>query len=116
MSRTKLPLGDDLKLDSLGRVELLSAIEAELGVYLDEGQVRPDTTVKQLTALVEEGSKNPPMVKFPVWGMKWWCRVTRGFLQRAIIFPLITASYGLKVSGTREPLRHQRPRALRLQP
>ena len=92
-------LGDDLKLDSLGRVELLSAIEAELGVYMDEGQVRPDTTVKQLSALVEEGSRNPPMVKFPAWGMRWWCRMTRGFLQRAIIFPLITASYGLRVSG-----------------
>ena len=92
-------LGDDLKLDSLGRVELLSAIEAELGVYMDEGQVRPDTTVKQLAALVEEGSKNPPMVKFPDWGMQWWCRATRGFLQRAVIFPLITASYGLRVSG-----------------
>ena len=92
-------LGDDLKLDSLGRVELLSAIEAGLGVYIDEGQVRPDTTVAQLTALVEEGSRNPPMVKFPAWGMRWWCRLTRGFLQRAIIFPLITASYGLRVSG-----------------
>ena len=39
------------------------------------------------------------MVKFPAWGMRWWCRMTRGFLQRAIIFPLITASYGLRVSG-----------------
>ena len=92
-------LGDDLKLDSLGRVELLSAIEAELGVYMDEGLVRPDTTVKQLADLVEEGSKNPPMVKFPDWGMQWWCRMTRGFLQRALIFPLITASYGLRVTG-----------------
>ena len=92
-------LGDDLKLDSLGRVELLSAIEAELGVYMDEGQVSPDTTVKQLAALVEEGSKNPPMMRFPGWGMRWWCRMTRGFLQRAIIFPLIAVSYGLKVTG-----------------
>ena len=97
--REQATLGDDLKLDSLGRVELLSAIEAELGVYMDEGQISPDTTVRQLEALVEEGSKNPPMVKFPDWGMQWWCRATRGFLQRAIIFPLITASYGLRVSG-----------------
>ncbi len=92
-------LGDDLKLDSLGRVELLSAIEAELGVYMDEGQLSPDTTVTQLANLVEEGSRNPPMVRFPGWGMKWWCRMTRGFLQRAVIFPLITVSYGLKVTG-----------------
>ena len=34
-------LGDDLDLDSLGRVELLSAIETELGVYLDESNWGP---------------------------------------------------------------------------
>ena len=96
-------------------MELLSAIEAELGVYMDEGQISPDTTVRQLEALVEEGSKNPPMVKFPDWGMQWWCRATRGFLQRAIIFPFITASYGLRVSGAREPVWYYRPSALCLQ-
>ena len=42
-------LGNDLDLDSLGRIELLSAIESELGVYLDESQITPETTVDQLT-------------------------------------------------------------------
>ena len=92
-------LGNDLALDSLGRVELLSAIEAELGLYMDEGQVSPETTVRELADLVEEGSKNPPMMSFPSWGMQWWCRMTRGFLQRAILFPLIALPYGLKVVG-----------------
>ena len=69
-------LGDDLDLDSLGRIELLSAIEAELGVYMDESQLDQDTTVKRLTDLVEEGSKNPPMMSFPAWGMHWWCRMS----------------------------------------
>ena len=92
-------LGNDLDLDSLGRVELLSAIEAELGLYMDEGQVSPETTVRELADLVEEGSKNPPMMSFPSWGMQWSCRMTRGFLQRAILFPLIALPYGLKVVG-----------------
>ena len=92
-------LGDDLDLDSLGRIELLSAIEAELGVYMDESQLDQDTTVKHLTDLVEEGSKNPPMMSFPAWGMRWWCRVLRGFLQRAIIFPVVSLPYSLKIIG-----------------
>ena len=92
-------LGDDLELDSLGRVELLSAVEAELGVYMDEGQVGPETTVRQLVDLVEEGSKNPPMLSFPRWGMRWWCRMTRGALQRGVVFPFVALPYGLKVTG-----------------
>ena len=92
-------LGDDLDLDSLARVELLSAVEAELGVYMDEGQVGPETTVRQLVDLVDEGSKNPPMLSFPRWGMRWWCRMTRGALQRGVVFPFVALPYGLKVTG-----------------
>ena len=92
-------LGDDLELDSLGRVELLSAVEAELGVYMDEGQVGPETTVRQLVDLVQEGSRNPPMLSFPRWGMRWWCRMTRGALQRGVVFPFVALPYGLKVTG-----------------
>ena len=88
-----------LDLDSLGRVELLSAIEAELGVYLDESQLSPETTVRQLADIVEEGSKNPPVMSFPGWGMQWWCRILRGFLQRTVIFPLVILPYKLKVVG-----------------
>ena len=92
-------LGDDLDLDSLGRIELLSAIETEMGVYLDESKVSPDTTVRQLSSMVEEGSRRPPMVKFPGWGMRMWARTARGFLQQGLVFPLMTLAYGLKVSG-----------------
>ena len=97
--RDNATLGSDLDLDSLGRVELLSAVESELGVYMDEGQLSPDMTVQQLEALVAEGSRNPPMLSFPGWGMQLWCRVIRGLLQRAIIFPLVNLPYGLKVVG-----------------
>ena len=93
-------LGNDLDLDSLGRIELLSAIETELGVYLDESKISPDTTVRQLSSLVEEGSRRPPMVKFPAWGMRWWARMARGFFHQGAIFPLMTLAYGLKVSGS----------------
>ena len=99
-----MTLGDDLNLDSLGRVELLSAIEADLGVYLDESQVEPETTLGQLGQILEEGASNPPVTKFPDWGMDWWCRMVRGFIQRLLVFPVMRVPYGLKVSG-REKLQ-----------
>ncbi len=92
-------LGDDLDMDSLGRVELLSAIEAEMGVYVDETQVGPGTTLGRLAALVEEGSRNPPLLAFPEWGMSWWCRMLRGLLQRTLVFPVMSLAYGLRVRG-----------------
>ncbi len=97
--KPELTLGDDLNLDSLGRVELLSAVEADLGVYLDESQVGPETTVERLTAILEEGANNPPVTSFPAWGRRWWCRMVRGFIQRALMFPVLRVPYGLKITG-----------------
>ena len=99
-----MTLGDDLNLDSLGRVEMLSAIETDLGVYLDESQIGPDTTVSQVQSILEEGANNPPVTEFPDWGMDWWCRMVRGFIQRGLMFPILKLPYGLRVIG-RENLR-----------
>ena len=70
-----------------------------MGVYMDESQLRPEMTVRRLEVLVEEGSRNPLVMSFPGWGVQWWCRILRGFLQRAVIFPLVSHPYGLKVVG-----------------
>ena len=91
-------LGTDLNLDSLTRVELLSAIEGELGVYLDETEVSGETTVRMLEELVAKGTEGTD-VKFPQWGMAPWARIVRGAIQRAFIFPLLRLNYGLRVSG-----------------
>ena len=69
-----------LGLDSLGRVELLSAIEEELGIYIDEQEVGPETTLGQLERMVEQAVAAPRM-SFPRWGQARWCRVTRAALQ-----------------------------------
>ena len=94
-------LGLDLNLDSLGRVELLSAIETELGVYLDESLVSAGTTMAQLRDMLEKGS-SVAAPSFPQWGMSLWCRVLRGALQRAIVFPLLALAYRLRVTGREE--------------
>ena len=90
-------LGGDLNLDSLKRVELLSAVEAELGVYLDESQVGADTTVQQLEEMLVAGSASPQNFKFPAWGMSLWCRIVRGAIQRSVVFPLVRMTYRVRV-------------------
>ena len=84
-------LGNDLDLDSLGRVELLSAIEAELGLYMDEGQVSPETTVRELADLVEEGVEEPSDDELPELG-------------HAVVVP-----HDARFPATRHPLPAHRP-------
>ena len=38
----------------------------------------------------------------PQWGMSMWCRVLRGALQRAIVFPLLALAYRLRMRGREE--------------
>ncbi|MBI4233383.1 MAG: AMP-binding protein [Chloroflexi bacterium] len=92
-------LGNDLHLDSLKRVELLSVIEGELGASLDEAQVGPATTFGQLQEMASPGRHPPAAAPFPRWGMSLWCRMVRGTLQRACVFPLLALAYRLRVTG-----------------
>ena len=95
-------LDGDLDMDSLKRVELLSAIEEELGVYLDESAMEQGTTVAVLARMVDEGSRTPDEKKFVRWGMSWWCKPLRGALQRVVIFPVMRLLYGFRVVGASE--------------
>ena len=92
-------LGADIGLDSLGRVELLSAIEQELGVYIDETQVHPETTVGDLEALLAQGSASEDE-RFPAWSRAGWCRIARTLLYYLIVNPGIRLLYRVEVKGT----------------
>ncbi len=92
-------LGTDLSLTSLQRVELLSTIEEELGVYIDESQVSAFTTVGQLQALVVQEKGQEAARRFPRWGRAPWCCLTRSILQQVFVFPAIYLGYSLKVAG-----------------
>ena len=94
-------LETDLALDSLGRVELLSLIEAELEVYVDEPQVGPETTLRELETLVLSGSW-VPQLSFPQWGRRLWCRVLRVGLQWCLVFPLMHLCYKIEIRGRDE--------------
>ncbi|MCY4085658.1 MAG: AMP-binding protein [Actinomycetia bacterium] len=96
-------LDTDLGLDSLGRVELLSLIEQELGVYVDETEVAPSTTVAEIERLVEGRTnavtQETAALSFPRWPMMGWCGALRALLQTLLAFPLFSVGHRSRVSG-----------------
>jgi long-chain acyl-CoA synthetase len=56
----KANLGADLKLDSLGRVQLLSALEDRYRIELDEAAITGATTLADVERMIREGSRTVP--------------------------------------------------------
>lgn len=91
-------LGGDIGLDSLGRVELLSAIEQELGVYIDETQVHPESSVGELETLLAQGSASEDE-RFPGWSRSGLCRTMRSILYYLVVRPGVGLLYRVQVTG-----------------
>ena len=92
-------LGGDLGIDSLGRVELLSAIEDEIGVYVDDTDVSSRTTIAELRAIVARGERKPKMHRFPKWPRWRPVRWLRRGLMTCAVFPLLRLGYTVEVRG-----------------
>ena len=93
-------LGSDLGLDSLGRVELLSMVEQELGVYIDESLLGPSTTVGELQQLVaQQAQAKGAALSFYRWPLTRWCTNLREVIQLAILFPWLSTRYRGQATG-----------------
>ncbi len=92
-------LGMDLQLDSLGRVELLSAIEDEMGVYVDDTEVGPLTTVAELRAMVLKGDPKAKVRRFPTWPRRKPARWLRRTLMTGVVFPALRLGYSVQIRG-----------------
>jgi long-chain acyl-CoA synthetase len=94
-------LSSDLGIDSLGRVELLSLIEEELGVYVDDGDLDPEETVAGLQARVDAGAAAGAVPEESIYG--WPLNPLLGALrigiQQLIVQPLVTLLYRRRVRG-----------------
>jgi long-chain acyl-CoA synthetase len=99
-------VGGDLNMDSLKRVEMLSIIEQELGVYIDESMVDSGTTLAQLQRLlesqVEARASLPP---FYTWPLSFWFTLLREVLHQTLVFPLLSVRYRIRATGL-EHLQH----------
>lgn len=96
----------DLQLDSLGRVELLSALEDRYQISLDEAAFTAATTVGDVEKLVRGEIDDHAVTPYPYPNWTRWriVRLIRLLLFYAIILPITHVMSRLTVSG-RENLK-----------
>jgi long-chain acyl-CoA synthetase len=107
-------LGSALKLDSLGRVALISALEDRYQIELDEAAITPSTTLADIERMIHEssaakGKRDEPAVEYPYpkWALRWpitWLRFIAYYL---LILPFVLVMCWPRVRG-REHLRNLR--------
>jgi long-chain acyl-CoA synthetase len=92
-------LETDLGLDSLGRIELLSVIEEEIGAFVDDGAVDPDTTIGELERLVEEARDARHDEGVFGWPLNPLVRAVGLGLQELLLVPVVALAYRVRVRG-----------------
>ncbi|MCW5967215.1 MAG: AMP-binding protein [Blastocatellales bacterium] len=93
-------LGADLKLDSLDRVELMSAIEERYQITIDEGAIRDSTTVGDLAQLVRSDSQNAYKFPDPSWARSPLVALIRRLFLRLVVVPAERILSGARATGT----------------
>lgn len=90
----------DLKLDSLGRVELLGALEDHYQVDIDEAAFTAATTVGDIEKMIREGARETAVqYEYPKWSQRFpvtWIRIVVFYL---VILPLTRLMSRAKVIG-----------------
>ncbi len=82
-------LADDLKLDSLGRVELLSALEDQYQIELDEAAITEATTIGDVERIVSQGKSEAVAYPYPRWTMRFPMTWIRPLVYHLFLLPLI---------------------------
>ncbi len=81
-------LADDLKLDSLGRVELLSALEDHYQIELDEAAITEATTVGDVERIVSQVKSQAVSYPYPSWTMRFPMTWIRPVVYNLFLLPL----------------------------
>jgi long-chain acyl-CoA synthetase len=103
-------LGTDLRLDSLGRVELLSALEDRYQIEIDEASFTEATTLGEVEKIIREGSLAGALsYPYPRWPRRWPATWIRLALLYLIVFPAIRIMGWPKISGRRHLRNLRRP-------
>ena len=92
-------LADDLKLDSLGRVELLSALEDQYQIELDEAAITEATTVADVERIVSEGRSSAVAYPYPRWAMRFPMTLIRPLVYHLFFLPLTWIMCRVRVAG-----------------
>jgi long-chain acyl-CoA synthetase len=101
-----LQLTNDLKLDSLGRIELLSALEDRYQIEIDEAAFTAATTVEEVERIVRgELEQRATPYPFPKWSQRFPVTWIRVLLFYSIILPITKIMSRMHVVG-REHVAH----------
>jgi long-chain acyl-CoA synthetase len=105
-------LADDLKLDSLGRVELLSALEDRYQIELDEASFTAATTVGDLDQMVRKGKAEGIAYPYPKWAMRFPMTWIRPAVYHLLLLPITLIMCPVRVRGSEKLTRVRRPALL----
>jgi long-chain acyl-CoA synthetase len=97
----------DLGLSSLDRVELISALEDHYQVAINEAELSPDTTVADLTKILQHTEPATSHDYFPVWPQRWPATWIRNAAYTLLTWPATHILAHPRVRG-REHLRGTR--------
>jgi long-chain acyl-CoA synthetase len=92
-------LSDDLKLDSLGRVELLSALEDQYQIELDEAAITEATTIGDIEQIVSRGKSETVSYPYPRWAMRFPTTWIRPIVYHLFLYPLTLIMCRVRVVG-----------------
>jgi long-chain acyl-CoA synthetase len=92
-------LADDLKLDSLGRVELLSALEDQYQIELDEAAITEATTVADIERIVSHGKSEALAYPYPRWAMRFPITWIRFVVYHVFLLPLTLIMCRVRATG-----------------
>jgi long-chain acyl-CoA synthetase len=97
----KAKLSDDLNLDSLGRVQLLGAIEDRYQVELDEAALTPETTLDALERMIHEGRRVEGAAEYPypTWSLRWPVNLLRSLAFYLLVAPFVCVMCWPRVRG-----------------
>lgn len=82
-------LGSDLKLGSIDRVELVSLVEHEFNIDIDEAEIVQTTTIADVEKMIHERRRLHRKRQFWRWTRVWWCCALRGTVQTLLLFPIV---------------------------
>jgi long-chain acyl-CoA synthetase len=94
-------LAVDLSLDSLDRVELLSALEESYQIELDEAAFTSATTLGEVERMVKEGTKEASAAQYPYpeWARSFPLRMIRLLTLYLFVLPLTFIMCWVRVRG-----------------
>ena len=92
-------LTTDLRLDSLGRVELLSALEDRYQIDLDESAFTAATTLGEIQKMIHETPAETTPYPYPAWPRRFPATWLRRAALYAIVLPLTRLLCPMRITG-----------------